>query len=241
MADLAALRQMRLQYFCWLLGGALNTFPQWQHVSWFRVAVRCLRPLSKDDRPAHARHRGAGLSALTCSCFPQVAQVRVRIALGLALTGAALFGGFDSGSPQSGGLQTPAVRLDSVKGPAATGCVRCQRFVLLWFSAGRGWMPARGGFPKIRPCRWRCPALRPPVYVSGQEGPANALCDRLAHLANLPVTYRPDRKSVWKKIVRRPKHQSAGSSARARSMTCCMESRGLIRRLFRRWEIRQSP
>ena len=112
--DLAALKQTRLQYFCWLLGGALNTSPQWRHVSWLRAAVRCLRPLSKADRPAHARHRCEGLSALTSSCFPHARQMRVRIALALALTGAALFGGIDSGSPQWGGLRTPVASLDSV-------------------------------------------------------------------------------------------------------------------------------
>ena len=27
-----------------------------------------------------------------------------------------------------------------------------------------------GGFPKNRPCRWRCVALRPPAYVSARKG-----------------------------------------------------------------------
>lgn len=35
------------------------------------------------------------------------------------------------------------------------------------------WLP--GGFPKIRPCRWRCAALRPPAYEYRQEGTRNSL------------------------------------------------------------------
>jgi len=43
-----------------------------------------------------------------------------------------------------------------------------------WFIKGigkrrPGWTP--GGFPKIRPCRWRNAALRPPAYEYRQEGP----------------------------------------------------------------------
>jgi hypothetical protein len=33
----------------------------------------------------------------------------------------------------------------------------------------------RGGFPKTRPCRWRCPALRPPVYGMAQKEPYNSM------------------------------------------------------------------
>src|SRR5690625_4056376 len=32
-----------------------------------------------------------------------------------------------------------------------------------------------GGFPKIRPCRWRSSALRPPAYEYRQEGTGNCL------------------------------------------------------------------
>ena len=32
-----------------------------------------------------------------------------------------------------------------------------------------------GGFPKIRPCRWRCVALRPPAYECRQEGTGNCV------------------------------------------------------------------
>ena len=52
------------------------------------------------------------------------------------------------GSP---GLRTPAASLDSAKGPAATGRVRFQEFVLLWFSADRGWMPAGVASQKTGP------------------------------------------------------------------------------------------
>ena len=168
--DLAAFKQKRLQYFCWLLGGAPNTSPQWRHVSWFRAAVRCLRPLSKADRPAHARHRCAGLSALTSSCLPHVRQMRVRIALALALTGAALFGGCGSGSPQSGGLRTPAASVDSTRDPAATRRVRGQRFVLLWFSADRGWISAWVASQKTSPVASDIARLaRPYTFRAGKN------------------------------------------------------------------------
>src|SRR5690606_35067676 len=40
--------------------------------------------------------------------------------------------------------------------------------------SGLAWIRSPGGFPKIRPCRWRSIALRPPAYDFRQEGPANS-------------------------------------------------------------------
>ena len=75
---------------------------------------------------------------------------------------AALRGGF-----RHGGVHRP--RLDSgVQGihPGVHQPRRCYCVVISGCVVASG----RGGFPKIRPCRWRCAALRPPAYVSAQKG-----------------------------------------------------------------------
>ena len=48
-----------------------------------------------------------------------------------------------------------------------------RRVVVGGFS-GLAWIRMPGGFPKIRPCRWRSIAPRPPAYDFRQEGPANS-------------------------------------------------------------------
>ena len=78
---------------------------------------------------------------------------------------AALRGGF-----RHGGVHRP--RLDSgVQGihPGVHQPRRCYCVVISDCVVASG----RGGFPKIRPCRWRYAALRPPAYEYRQEGTGN--------------------------------------------------------------------
>ena len=58
---------------------------------------------------------------------------------------------------------------------------------------------------------------------------------------DLPPTYRRDGKSVWNFFHRCDFFQSAGSSARARSITCCIERYWLTCRRFSLCAIKQRP
>lgn len=49
-----------------------------------------------------------------------------------------------------------------------------ERPVFIGVCAGLWWIRIPGGFPKIRPCRWRSIAPRPPAYDFRQEGPVNS-------------------------------------------------------------------
>ncbi len=72
----------------------------------------------------------------------------------------------------AGSVESTGFRLASgIQGihPGVHQSRRCYRVVISRCAVDSG----RGGFPKIRPCRWRCPALRPPAYEIAQEGTRN--------------------------------------------------------------------
>src|SRR5690606_26760296 len=41
--------------------------------------------------------------------------------------------------------------------------------------SGLAWIRIPGGFPKIRPCRWRSIALRPPAYEGERKGTVKSM------------------------------------------------------------------
>src|SRR5690554_3546565 len=70
---------------------------------------------------------------------------------------------------------TPARRGPPASGwtPVSAGYPPCAAGQMVEFTvlAGRrGWTLDSGGFPKIRPCRWRNAEPSPPAYVSARKG-----------------------------------------------------------------------
>ena len=162
------------------------------------------------------------------------------------------------------GLRTPAASLDSAKGPAAAGRVRFQRFVLFRFSAGRGWIPAGVASQKTGPVAGDIARFaRQHTKVARKEPriqwvsrldpdwtlrwtPEASGAGRPARRVDAPVELTIHIPTGWQKclaeiLIGAIFFQRAGSSARARSMTCCMESRWLMLMRFNLCAIKHRP
>ena len=70
----------------------------------------------------------------------------------------------------SGPVESTGFKLDSGVQGIHRGVHRPRRCYCVVIS-GCAVASGRGGFPKNRPCRWRCDALRPPVYTIAQKEP----------------------------------------------------------------------
>ena len=129
----------------------------------------CWRPVWRPD-PHRAAWRCGHRAGAWPAASARSARGRKR---GSCVRSCAISGGVHRGGPPSGVDSRSGLRggfqLDSgVQGihPGVHQTSHCYCVVI----SGSGVDSTRGGLPKIRPCRWRNCALRPPAYVSARKG-----------------------------------------------------------------------